>query len=111
MQLACCTPSRQPNDASRTLALTHSCPVLSCRAGEWASCRQVASSAKTSFGQASLSQQAASFLADTATAWPASLEDVTTVVASTWCRHADAAAVSLPLYTIAGDETKVAVQV
>ncbi len=58
-----------------------------------------------------LSAHAASFLADTATAWPETLEEASTLTASSWCRHADANAVSLPLYTIAGDETKVAVQV
>ncbi|KAG2490951.1 hypothetical protein HYH03_010628 [Edaphochlamys debaryana] len=77
--------------------------------GRWASCKVLGSNAKADFGLPELSNHAYNFLA-TETAWPAALEDAATTTVSTWCRHEDESATSVPLYTVQGDDMKTVVQ-
>ncbi len=81
-------------------------------AGSWAVCKHTGCNSKSSQGVPLLAEQASSFFSAKAQdAWPASLEDAKTISFNTWCRHEDAEAFSVPLYTAAGDEMKVAAQV
>ncbi|PNH02665.1 hypothetical protein TSOC_011336 [Tetrabaena socialis] len=79
--------------------------------GDWAICKAVGTNAKRSFGEASLSPHAASFLPSSSnSAWPESLEDARVTSVHTWCQHEDPTATALPLYTVLEDELQVVAQ-
>eukprot|EP00198_Chlamydomonas_reinhardtii_P012523 XP_001701860.1 flagella associated protein [Chlamydomonas reinhardtii] len=79
--------------------------------GSWSVCKHAGCNSKSSQGVPLLAEQASSFFSSKAQdAWPASLEDAKTISFNTWCRHEDVEAFTIPLYTAAGDEMKVAAQ-
>ncbi|EFJ47334.1 hypothetical protein VOLCADRAFT_92109 [Volvox carteri f. nagariensis] len=76
--------------------------------GTWSHCKQLKANSR---GLAVLNGYASkSFLSDAADPWPQALENASTITYLTWCRHEDISAVTLPLYELQDDSTRVAVQ-
>ncbi|GLC47340.1 hypothetical protein PLESTM_002061800 [Pleodorina starrii] len=73
--------------------------------GNWGVCKQLSSHAED---ELTLTEYAASFLGGRN--WPEALELAQTTSLLTWCRHEDASANIVPLYTAHGDDMEVAVQ-
>lgn len=108
-------PSEGAPPLTPPLPLLH--PQPRTNAGEWTVCSSSHPSSQDSrhiirATKPQLSEWASVFLPPTAGGvLPETLEEARVLTALTWCRHQDAGAVSLPLYTQGGDETKVVAQV